>query len=76
MLLFESKTIPDSLSFYCVIALEYSLSFSNLSGEPSLHPVSNQRREIKFQLIMFGWTLISVACMKKNDILMKTVIPG
>ena len=75
MFFLESKTIPDSLSFCCVIALEYSLSFSNLSGEPSLHPVSNQRK-MKFPLIVFGWTLISVACMKKNDILMKTVIPG
>ena len=28
-----------------MIALEYSLSFSNLSGEPGLHPVSIQRKE-------------------------------
>ena len=34
-----------SLSFCCVIALEYSLSFSNWSGEPSLHPVFIQRKQ-------------------------------
>ena len=56
MFFLESKTIPDSLSFCCVIALEYSLSFLNLSGEPSLHPVSIKRKEMKF-LLMFGWTL-------------------
>ena len=48
MFFLESKTIPGCLSFNCVIALEYSLSFSNLSGEPSLHPVSIQRKEMKF----------------------------
>ena len=45
MFLLESKTIAGSGSFCCVIALEYSLSFSNLSEEPSLHPVSTQRKE-------------------------------
>ena len=37
MLFLESRTILGSLSFCCMIALEYSLSFSNLLGEPSLH---------------------------------------
>ena len=82
MFFLESKTIPGSLSFCCVIALEYSLSFSNLSGEPSLHPVSIQRKEMKFPLMMFGWAVMSVACMKKNGMmvlmkkfqLMKTMV--
>ena len=69
MFFLESKTIPGSLSFCCVIALEYSLSFSNLSGEPSLHPVSIQRKEMKFPLMMFGWAVMSVACMKKNGMM-------
>ena len=58
-----------SLSFCCVIALEYSLSFSNLAGEPSLHSVSIQRKEMKFPLMIFGWAVMSVACMKKNGIM-------
>ena len=66
MFFLESKTIPGSLSFCCFIALEYSLQFSNLPGKPSLHPVSIKRRKIKFALMMFGWTVVSVACMKKN----------
>ena len=66
MFFLESKTIPGSLSFCCVIALEYSLSFSNLSGEPSLHPVSIQRKEMKFPLMMFGWAVMSVSRMKKK----------
>ena len=65
MLFLEPKTIPGSLSFCCVIALEYSLSFSKLSGEPSLYPVSIQGKEMKFPLMMFGWAVISVARMKK-----------
>ena len=68
MFFLESKTTPGSLSFYCVIALEYSLSFSDLSGEPRLHPVSIQRKEMKFPLMMFGWALISVDCMKKYGV--------
>ena len=72
MFFLESKTIPGSLSFCCVIALEYSLPFSNLSREPSLLPVSIQRKEMKFSLMMLGWAVMSVACMKKNDmVLMK-----
>ena len=51
-----------------MIALEYSLSFSNLSLEPSLHPVSIQRKEMKFPL-MFGWAVMSVACMKKDGMM-------
>ena len=58
-----------SLSFCCVIALEYSLSFSNLSGEPSLHPVSIQRKEMKFALMIFRWAVMSVTCMKKNGMI-------
>ena len=65
MFFLESKTIPGSLSFCCVIALEYSLPFSNLSREPSLLPVSIQRKEMKFSLMMLGWAIMSVACMKK-----------
>ena len=59
MFFLESKTMPSSFSFCYVIALEYSLSFSNLSGEPSLHPVSIQRKEIKFPLIS-GWAAMSI----------------
>ena len=69
MFFLECKTIPGSLSFCCVIALEYSFSFSNLSGEPSLHPVSNLRKEMKFPLMMFGWLAMSVACKKKNGMI-------
>ena len=88
MFFLESKLIPGSLSFCCVIALEYSLSFSNLSGEPSVHPVSIQRKEIKFPL-MFGWAVMSVAHIKKwndginaevsaeeNDVLVKFMHPN
>ena len=53
MFFLESKTIPSSFSFCYVIALEDSLSFSNLLGEPSLHP------EMKFPLIS-GWAVMSV----------------
>ena len=66
MFFLESTTLPGSLSFFCVIALEYSLSFSNLSGESSLHPVSIQIKEMKFPLMVFGWAVMSVVCMKKN----------
>ena len=66
MFFFESKTMPGSLSFCCVIALEYSLSFSNLSGEPSLHPVSIQSKEIKFPLMVFAWAVMLVVCLKKE----------
>ena len=62
---FLNPKLPGSLSFCCVIALEYSLSFSNLSGELSLHPVSIQRKEMKFPLVMFRWAVMSVAQMKK-----------
>ena len=89
MFFLESKTTPGSLSFYCVIALEYSLSFSDLSGEPRLHPVSIQRKEMKFPLMMFGWAVMSVSRMKKkwydgineevsveeNDVLVKFLHP-
>ena len=51
-----------------MIALEYTLSFSNLLGEPSLHPVF-QRKEMKFPLMMFGWAVMSVVCMKKNGMI-------
>ena len=73
MLFLESKTIPGSPSFCCMIALEYSLSFSNLPREPSLHPVSIKRKQMKFALMMFGQAVMSVACMKKNGmvVLMK-----
>ena len=66
MFFLEFKTTPGSLSFCCVIVLEYNLWFSNLSGEPSLHPVSIQRNEMKVPLIMFGWAVMSVACIKKQ----------
>ena len=69
MFFLESKTIPGSFSFCCVIALEYSLSFSNLSGEPSLHTVSIQRKEMKFPLMIFRWAVMSVACNKKNGMM-------
>ena len=48
------------------------LSFSNLSEEPSLQSVSIQRKEIKFPLMIFTWAVMSVVCIKKNDmVLMK-----
>ena len=89
MFFLESKTIPGYLSFCCVIALEYSLPFSKLSREPSLHPVSTQRKEMKFPLMMFGWAVMSVSRMKKkwydgineevsfeeNDVLVKFLHP-
>ena len=73
MFFLESKTIPGFFSFCCVIALEYSLLFSNLLGEPSLHPVSIQRKEMKFPLMIFGRGVMSFACMKENGtrVLMK-----
>ena len=68
MFFLESKTLPGSLSFWCVITLEHSLSFSNLSGGSSLHQVFIQRKDIKFPLIMFAGAVMSVACMKNNVI--------
>ena len=68
MFFLESKTIPGSLSFF-VIALEYSLSFSNLSGEQSLYPVFTQLKKMKFPFMMFGWAVMSVVCMKNNDMM-------
>ena len=59
----------QAVSFCCVIALEYSLPFSNLSGEPNLHPLSIQRKEMKFPWMIFGWAVASVACMKKNSMM-------
>ena len=88
MFFLESKTIPGYLSFCCVIALEYSLSFSKLSGEPSLHPVSTQRKKMKFPLMMLGWQLCQLPVWKKwydgineevsvgeNDVLVKFLHP-
>ena len=70
MFFLESKTIPGSLSFCYVIALKYSLSFLNLSGDQSLHPVSTQRKGMKFPLMMFEWAAVmSAACMKKNGVM-------
>ena len=69
MFFVESKTIPRSFSFCLLIALEYSLSFPNLLGEPSLNPVSIQRKEMKFPLMIFGWTVMSFACMKENGMM-------
>ena len=69
MFFLESKTVPGSLSFRCVVGLEYTLSFSNLSVEPSLHPVFIQRKEMKFPLMMFGWAIMSVASIKKNGMM-------
>ena len=40
----KCKTVPGAHSFHCVIASEYGLSFSKLSGEPSLYPLSVQRK--------------------------------
>ena len=59
-----------------MIALEYSLPFSNLSGEPNLHLLSIQRKEMKFPWMIFGWAVTSVACMKKNSmmVLMKVSV--
>ena len=28
-----------------------------------------QRKEMKFPLMMFGWAVMSAACMKKNDMI-------
>ena len=82
MFFLECKTIPGSLSFCCVIALEYSLSFSNLSGEPSLHPVSIQRKEIKFgqsfQLPVWKkWYdgINEKGSVEENDVLLKFLHP-
>ena len=69
MFFFESKTIPGSFLFCCVIAIGYSLSFSNLPEEPSLDQVSIQRTEMKFPLMMFAWAAISAGCMKKNGMI-------
>ena len=40
----KCKTVPGTRSFHCVIASEYGLSFSKLSAEPSLYPLSVQRK--------------------------------
>ena len=82
MFFLESKTIPGSLSFYYVIALEYSLSFSNLSEEMSLHLVSTQRKEIKFgqscQLSVWKkWYdgINEKVSVEENDVLLKFLHP-
>ena len=69
MFFLESKTIPGFFSFCCVIGLEYSLSFSNLLGETNLHQVSIERKETKFPLMVFGWAVMSFACMKENGMM-------
>ena len=45
------------------------LEFPSSSVEPSLHPVSIQRKEIKFPLIMFGLAVMSVVCMENNGMM-------
>ena len=46
-----------------MIALEYRSSFSNLSGEPSVHPISIQKEEIKFSLMMGSY----VSCLYEKE---------
>ena len=82
MFFLESKTIPGCFSFYCVIALEYSLPFSNLSGEPSLHPVSIQRKEMKFgqSCHMPAWKkwydgINEEVSVEENNVLLKFLHP-
>ena len=57
MFFLESKTLPGSLSFCCMTALEYRLSFSI------------QRNQMKFPLMMFGRAVMPIACMKKNGMM-------
>ena len=66
MFFLESKAIPGSFSFCIVIALGYSLSFSNLSGETTLHAVSIQkkRNEISIDDIQMG---SYVSCLYERE---------
>ena len=56
MFFLESKTIPGSCSFCCVITLEYC-HFQTYQGSQALHPVSIQVKEMKFPLMMFEYQL-------------------
>ena len=66
MFFLEFETISDSCSFCGAIPLEYRLSFSNLSGEQSLHPVSIQ---IKENEISIGDVLMGnyVSCLHEKE---------
>ena len=88
MFFLESKTIPGSHSFCCVIALGYSFLFSNLSGEPSLHPVSIQRQENEVSIddvLMGSYTclyekewydgIVEEFSVEENDVLVKFLHP-
>ena len=74
MFFLESKTIPGCLSFCCVIALEYSLPFSNLSGEPSIHPVSIQRNLGSHVSCPYDGINKEVS-VEENDVLLKFLHP-
>ena len=88
MFFLESKTIAGCGSFCCVIALEYSLSFSNLSGEPRLHPVSIQRKENEISIddVLMGsyhsclyekewYGIAEEVSVEENDALVKFLHP-
>ena len=55
----KCKTVPSTGSFHCVIASEYGLPFSKLSGGPF-----SSEKEIKFPLMMFQWPAMPDGCMK------------
>ena len=79
----ESKTKPCSLSLSCVIALEYNLSFSNLSGETSLHPVSIQIKENEISVDDVSCLyekegydgIVEEVSVEENDVLVKFLHP-
>ena len=57
-----------------MIALEYSLPFSNLSGEPSLHPVSIQRNLGSHVSCLYDGINEEVS-VEENDVLLKFLHP-
>ena len=86
----KCKTIPGTHSFHCVIASEYDLSFSELSGEPSLYPFSVQRKgnEISIDDVPLAsyfsclyhkeWYIgiVEEVSVEENDVLVKFLHPN
>ena len=86
----KCKTIPGTRSFHCVIASEYGLSFSKLSGEPSLYPLSVQTKgneistdnipEASYARCLYEkewyFGMVQEVSVEKNDVLVKFLHPN
>ena len=66
MFFLETKTIPGSFSFCCMIAFEYTLSFSKLLKGAKLTPSFHSKKENE---ISIDDIQMSVAYMKENSMM-------